>query len=361
MATAFYYHKNFCGERARVGAVTRVADNIKLFPQNLTNKQRLQKHKILSWFDAVTFEYIGVLHGEYILFQNGVALLDRNGMYIMMGTTADDAFARYFDDRMAVVNAEIKTTLVDNWDKIPIMHNVAIASDRYATNYWHFSIEFIPRFRFFDSYDVDTVILPDNHIERKFQNNLLGKVVGKRELIVSQNLIRVKDPVIAFSYMSTDGIMWLRRKMNISVSNGLKRYYIRRGQSISRHNIGGGVADRGGLAEDDKLVKFLEYFGFQTLYFGGGEYSIDEQVQMLDGAHIILAAHGAHLTNIVYLNPPLTIIEVFGPTLYNACFLSIANALAFNYYGLTSDLLDAAGDMVVDCEKLYEIIGEILD
>lgn len=354
MAIAFHDHKNFCGERARACAVTRIGDNIKLFPQTLTPEQHIRKYEILSWFNAVTYERFGILHGEYILFQHGMALLDKNGVLIMAGTASDDVFVRCFDDRMAVFNTKIKTALIQHWDYIPMLHNAAIVSDRFAGNYWHLSIEVIPRFRFYESYDVEHIIIPANHIQKKFQNDLLSRAIGDQKIyITSEDVIRVRDPVLAFSHTSTEGILWLRRKMNLTINKGSKRYYIRRGHRMSRTDAGGG---HGGLVEDIHLIKLLEYFGFQTVDFGGGEHSIEEQVQMLDGAQMVLASHGAHLTNIVYLDPPLTVIEIFGPEMHNASYIAIANALSFDYYGITSDLLDSVGNIVVDCEKLYEII-----
>lgn len=360
MAIPFYNHKNFCGERARISAATCLKESIHLFPQTLTPEQKMRKHDILAYFDHISLEHMGVLRGEYILLPNGVALLDKNGQFITIGTTADDLSSQQINTHLNTLDVTSRNEFLAHWDTMPTAHHVAVASDRYPNNYWHLSMEFIPRFRFFDRYDVDCVAIPHNLVRTSFQKDLIIKAVGTKKIIVVSHPIKVVDPVLVFSRMSTEGILWLRRIMNIPVQSGPKRYYIRRGSSITRKRADGGDANRGGLVEDAPFLEFLNRFGFQTVEFGSGEHSIETQVNMLQGAHIILASHGAHLTNSLYLQPPLTLLEILGPNISSAAYLYIANALSFGYYGLVSDQMNEVGDLVVDCERLQGIMEEIL-
>ena len=369
MATTFYKHKKYLGNRTTKYFGDRgvlceellIADNIHLFPQELSNEHLMIKNDIFAQFDFMAYEHIGVLFGEYILFPHGLALMDKNGQMIIIGISSDQIFSnRVAEQCEKFVNAGTRIFIMDNWDTIPIVHNVAVVSDRHPENYWHFSMDFIPRFRLFDSYGIDNIVIPSNHIQKKFQEDLIGKTVCKNaNFIVVSKTMRVSNPVLSDSSMSEDGLMWLRKKMNISVSSGSKRYYLRRGPSITRGTPGSGIG-HGGLAEDDNLLKFLDYFGFQTVECGTGEYSISEQVKMLDGAQIVLGSIGSHMTNILYLNPPVTIIEVFTTGMTNAVNMCVASALSFGYYGIISDVLDSAGNIVPDHEKLYEIVETII-
>ena len=355
MVLAFHDHRLFCGERARVCATARIHDSINLFPYASTAEQRLCKHHILAWFDAVTYERVGVLRGEYVLFQHGMALMDRNGQLILIGSASDDAFVVRFEERMSVIDASMKTNLLERWDQLSLRHDVIVHSDRFGSNYWHLTTESMPRARLYESYGADHIVVPANHLTKTFQRDLFTTIFfDKQFFVVGSDVVRVRNPILAFTPMSTEGILWLRRKMNLAVSNGDKRYYIRRGHGMARTQSGGG------LAEEARLMRWLDHFGFQVVDFGEGDLPVHAQIQMLAGARIVLASHGAHLTNIVYLNPPLTVIEIFGPTLYNASYVSIANMLSFEYYGIAGDVVDEAGDIVVDCEQLDAIMEEVL-
>ena len=356
MPITFDLHENFYGDRARVVSnKTCISGNIQLFPQPLSRGEFMRKNELLAGYHATALERIGILKGEYILFANGLILLDRNGRFIIIGTTSDDLAFKAIYDFVNTIKTESKTNLLNEWDNLPVAHNCAIASDRYSNNYFHFSLEFIPRFRFYERYGLDLIVIPKSHLEKNVLRGLSLKAIGDRKTVALSEHIRVVDPVLAFSRMTEEGIRWLRKRMNFSVSNGSKRYYIRRGSSMSR--IGGS----GGLVEDANLEKFLTHFGFQSVEFGNGDLSIEEQIALLDGAQIIFSAHGAHLTNIVYLNPPLTIIEILGPLMSSIDYLSIANLLSFDYYGIASHLVDNDGNIIVDYAKLYEVMRVVLE
>ncbi len=58
-----------------------------------------------------------------------------------------------------------------------------------------------------------------------------------------------------------------------------------------------------------------------------------EQIEAFRNARIVLAAHGAGLTNILFCRPNTTLIEIFPEGgVHGSAFLRIASQLNFNYY-----------------------------
>jgi hypothetical protein len=66
----------------------------------------------------------------------------------------------------------------------------------------------------------------------------------------------------------------------------------------------------GGIAEDEIFMELLARYKFDVIDFGVGDVPVGDQIMALDGARIILGAHGANLANIVYLEPRVSIIEL---------------------------------------------------
>ncbi len=112
------------------------------------------------------------------------------------------------------------------------------------------------------------------------------------------------------------------------------------------------------MSEAPDFRSFLIDHEFETVEFGG-DLSVEQQIRLLDGAGVILASHGAALTNLLYLNAPLLVIEVVGARTARANFIHLANFLGFHYWGVFSHSYDDANNIVVDVEQLREAMKEI--
>jgi capsular polysaccharide biosynthesis protein len=161
----------------------------------------------------------------------------------------------------------------------------------------------------------------------------------------------VKDPVLVEEAMSEEGIYWLNQNFNSEFIRGNRNIYIRRGSTGTR------MAGGGDLAQNEEFERFLKAHNFETITFGAGELSVRQQVSLLDGANVILCAHGAALTNIVYLKPPVSIIEVISQMTPRACFMHIASTLGFKYYGVFSTTVDTEYNIHVGRDELEEAMS----
>src|ERR1700677_122244 len=309
---------------------------------------------VLSYFDETTIERAGILHGEYLLHWSGLLLVDREG--VMTGgciSLEDRVVAEHMDTESGrpEFTSHIREML-DNWDQLPSADSLPVLCDPYSKNYFHFSLEMVPRARYFPDDGRKIVIVSENSLARPFQRDLLMHSLSDMTFLPLTDTIRVRDPILAHDRFSDEGMLWLRQASRISAKSGQRRIYIRRSAQGTRSCSGGGISESAGFE------MLLRDFGFETVDFGDGENGVAAQIAMLEGVGFLLTAHAAAVTNLAYLNPKLTVIEVMGPMTQCACFVHVAATLGFEYHGLFSSTYDDRLDLVVDLDELYEVVRQ---
>jgi hypothetical protein len=312
----------------------------------------IERDRILNYFDQMSVERVGILHGEYLLIQTGLLLADRNLVLTAACVSLDD---RHIAELLSKYVAEPSLTTylqeqLDHWDRLPLAVSPPLLCDPYALNYFHFSLEMIPRVRHFASVRDRALLIARECVARPFQLDLLRRSFSGLSYHLLTGPIRVRDPIVAHDTMSEEGVHWLRRESRISVPSGKRRLYIRRGVSGTRSSSGGGISESKGF------LALLRDFGFEAIDSSGGELGVAAQVQLLDGARLILAVHGAALTNLAYLNPELTVIEVMGPKTAWSCFMHLSAMLGFRYHGILSQTYDDDGDIIIDLDELHGVM-----
>ena len=315
----------------------------------LFSRSELMKNRLLVDFERIQVERSGLLLGEYVALEDGLLLIDRKGNPISIN------FPEAFLTSQMVFNATNtrdfwlrRQFLLDNWDSLPLIRNGAVFSHIYHNNYYHFTFEFMQNFRLLSSYPVGDVVIPRSILKLNFQLDMIGRALGDRRVVFPDGPVRLVDPVVTQSYQSYEGLRWIRGLMDVRAPAGSRRYFIKRSPQKTRPG--------NNIAETPEFQAFLARWHFECVDFGNGDHSIDQLIQMLSGAAVILAPHGAGLTNLAYLNPPLTIIETFSRHVLSASFLQIAIALGFRYYGFISEDVDEAGSILPDVPQLQKIM-----
>ena len=233
---------------------------------------------------------------------------------------------------------------------MPVVVDPPVLCDPYRKNYFHFSLEMMPRGRYFADDGKAAVIMSPDSLQLPFQRELTARCLTGRRVLPLQGGLRVRDPILAHDGMSEEGVRWLREVSGISARPGGRRVYVRRNARVTRPTTGGG------LAETDEFQALLRDFGFETVEFGVGEHGVAAQVAMLEGAGLILSAHSAALTNLAYLQPELNVIEIMGPRTQSALFMHVAAMLGFRYHGIFSSAYDARHDLIVDLDQLRDAL-----
>jgi capsular polysaccharide biosynthesis protein len=100
-----------------------------------------------------------------------------------------------------------------------------------------------------------------------------------------------------------------------------------------------------------------------------GTMSVVEQVKAFAEADVIVAPHGAALTNLVFASPGSLVVELFAPDYVNICFWALAErvpGLEYRYLvgegsprsGRERAMAGVANDVTVDLSKLARLLDE---
>lgn len=337
----FYQLRDFAPASLRY--VPRSYDAARLqIPQKFATPLRT----VLEYFEEVGFERVGTLRGEYVAANVGL-LVRRDGMLIKMNIAAEEPWASRKIDELctsAELAAQVKL-LQKNWDRLPVIEDAPLLSHPYHDNYFHWSLEVIPNLRFFAEAKAVAVCEPCLH--RTFQRNLLGHTAGQNRMILPlRGAAVIRNPGLFATTMTEEAVWWLRQTTGFNAKPGRRRLYLRRSGASKRWPPGGG------LCEDAAFLDFLARNRFETVETGGAECKIADQVELLAEAAVILAPHGAGLTNLAYLSPPLSVIEVMGSQTARAMFIHLSAILGFSHHVVFSDRYDEAGNIRTDCADL---------
>ena len=349
MLTPFYRRAEFHGVPGRAAPPTVIPDHF-----HLEGGNGFRRNVILSQFKSTLPEYVGILRGTYIALENGHALIDEDGEVITTNLSKDDITGSKAVNEFLIaptVQNQIQDLCLHR-NELPITKNAALLSHTYGHNFYHFCLETITKIRFLDEFDVKTILFAPSCLQKTFQQDLLARTLAPRTILPLTGPIRIKDPVLVHSYSLSTALFWLRQKSRYVQQPGARRIYIHR-TNQSRSTAGDCVAQTAAFGA------FLEEFEFETVDFGSGDLTMQQQVAMLDGAGVVLGAHGASMTNIAFLNPPATVIELFGHRVFGG-FMDIAANLDLRYHGQICEDFDANADIIPDCTKLRAVMDGIL-
>ena len=117
------------------------------------------------------------------------------------------------------------------------------------------------------------------------------------------------------------------------------------------------------VINEDKLLEALTPFGFVAYTLENMSYT--DEVRLFSQAEIVVAPHGAGLTNIIFAKNDLIVIDLFG-SYGSPCFFFLANALGFNYGYLASgksfgmERIKSYDGIWVDVPRLRALVEEML-
>jgi len=101
-----------------------------------------------------------------------------------------------------------------------------------------------------------------------------------------------------------------------------------------------------------EVLEYLEKQGFEKII--PGDMSIREQARIFNAAEVIIAPHGAGLTNIVFSDPGTKVIEIFSPHYVEKCFWILASQAGCEY-------IDMLGENTLPKERLGKQEGITVD
>jgi capsular polysaccharide biosynthesis protein len=121
--------------------------------------------------------------------------------------------------------------------------------------------------------------------------------------------------------------------------SGSRRLYLARNNAA--HRV---------MTNDAEVRELLEGYGFEEVDLD--TMSLRAQAAVVQSAGVVVAPHGAALTNLVFARPGLKVLEIFSPNYINCCYWLLANIMGLDYWFVVG-----AGDRVRD--DVYALTDDI--
>ena len=231
-------------------------------------------------------------------------------------------------------------------DKLEPAHSidgtVAFLSSRWSLNYYHWMFETISRIDFlykagFSLDTLDKIVVIDRRFS--YQKETLKTLgIPDDKIIESRNYphIHAKKLVIPSidqnkSMISPWACDFLRKqflqKTHFPMKEKREIIYISRKSASLRRVI-----------NEQDVIQFLEKFGFKSICLE--TLSVAEQAVTFAAAKVIIAPHGAGLTNLVFCTPGTKVIEIFHPLYLQKCYWLVSNICDLTHYTLMGEVLE---------------------
>ncbi|NHC33919.1 glycosyltransferase family 61 protein [Scytonema millei] len=254
---------------------------------------------------------------------------------------------------------------LSNWAAPQI--EAACSLTNWNSGYFHWLIDCLTRLEGIEYYQAQTGIKPTLIIHanpQEWQKESLRLLGYNPDDYIEWNdsSIKVKKLIVPsfrreHNIISPTACQWLRQRLlsnlpdNTSISLS-PRIYISRPKSAGRNII-----------NEDDVMAVLAPLGFVA--YTMEELSFVDEIRLFSQAEIVIAPHGAGLTNIIFASQKLIVIDLFG-SFGTPCFFALAQALGF-YYGCLGEGFDPKNKtgkykgITVDIAKLQVLLQEILN
>ncbi|MBW4651340.1 MAG: glycosyltransferase family 61 protein [Kastovskya adunca ATA6-11-RM4] len=277
-----------------------------------------------------------------------VVMVPKGRAWVNRGNVVDSSAIVATNDRvLSDVSLEFGRTgynhsIFTQW-KLPPVHyvpgTVAALSSAKANIYFHWMTDVLPKIELLRLSGlpvdrIDKFIV--NGYNSPFQKETLATLgIYKNKVIESCKEHHVKaDQLLVPSLPSLPGNVpqwvcdFLRKNFLYSQESQKsatpERIYISRGKASYRRII-----------NEPEVFNCLDKLGFQAVALE--TLSIAEQALLFASAKVVVAPHGAGLTNLVFCQPGTTVVEFFSPKYVNVCYYAMSDLLGLNYYYLIGE------------------------
>jgi len=236
-------------------------------------------------------------------------------------------------------------------------------------SYFHWVIEYLPKLRWYEQYCDRAGNDPPILIEQSPRSFVIdsiehlgistdqwiewdGEASTVETLLIPnhrQHRFNKHDRPYTDYDPSKKSLTWLRDRAISNVSSETvksppTRIY------ISRQN-----ADRGRrITNHDEVVSLLKSVGFEEVVLE--QLRFDQQVKLFSEAEMVVGAHGAGLSNIVF-SQDTAVLELFPETVVRPHFYCLAHILDLRYDSLVTEAI--GNNLVVDSERLEDAVKRL--
>lgn len=203
--------------------------------------------------------------------------------------------------------------------------SIAVLSSPGSINYFHWTLDTLPRFQLLQEYvqSIDWFYMNCNARFHKEWISML-QIPDSKILPADRHTHYQADKLIVPSYAGEPGfptrqaLGFIRKYMPEPENKPDRKLYISRSKSSRRK-----------ITNEDALMPLFSEHGFELIHLAGR--SVREQMELFASATHIVSPHGAELTNLVYCTEGTKVLEIFSPYYVNPCYWKIAEQLMLDY------------------------------
>jgi hypothetical protein len=223
--------------------------------------------------------------------------------------------------------------------------------------FYHWLLELFPNLLLALEYQPDARILirknSPSYVVQALEI-ILGKENFSERVITSEKVMRVKKLIMPqfetySGFIHPIAISALKRFYNFyfpkATQNNL-RLYISRKRTAQRR-----------LSNEEALEIALKELGFIIVYCE--ELNFREQILLFSQAGIVVAPHGAGLSNIIWAKSSVNLLEIFPDLFFNDCYARLAVMLDHTYNYLNCKL-DSTNQQVIPIDLVINKVNELI-
>jgi len=238
-------------------------------------------------------------------------------------------------------------------------------------NYYHFNTEFLGRWFLFkeSGIEVDWVIFPQNKLFQHQFANFLGldpkKIITENGLTIQADVLVVPQLINNWRFHQYRGY---NHFIKLWAPSWLKQYYNTILRSEIRNSTTGKIyisrykTSYRKVLNEQELVSLLEKYGFQILVLE--DFSIEEQISLFRQAQVIVAAHGAGLSNISFCSKKVKILELYSQHYHDSSYRIHSVIMGHEYSfiicktPLIENIHPQEEDLIVDLDRVEKWLLE---
>lgn len=249
---------------------------------------------------------------------------------------------------------------------------VAVLTSNASANYYHWMIEVAARLYLFRYVGVRIDKMVMNPMTMPFQRETLELLGVPMDNVIplSADTHLEADLLVVPSFGGNTGVpprwacRYLRDTIKDKLSNTTKRLSL---EGFSRIYVSRANAAYRQVLNEDRVIDLLGRYGFISVRLE--QMSVAEQVRLFHSARIIVAPHGAGLTNVVFCEPGASVIEMSSPRFVSYLYYNMSVSSSLEYYYLVGEEELPPGnerfhsihaDIFIDIGKLEALLLQVL-
>lgn len=237
---------------------------------------------------------------------------------------------------------------------------VAVATTKGAECYYHWMTEVVPKLTMLKRMGIsfDKVYLPP--IRKPFQQESLKKLGIAEECWIEAKpttMIKARETLVLSRPGATG---WANHTIDPWIAADLRNLWLQEESPPTEHiYISRAKASRRRVCNEAELCELLKKYRFEVVY--AEDLTIEEQAKKFNAAKLIIAPHGAALTNLVFTHPGIALIEFYHPEHDSDVYRVFTEMQGTKHYLLNlAPLENSNKDGFINLEEIEHLLQTLL-